>query len=224
MAALFSEAFFDFCIFGFCVFSCHRLRSFPTASFKMGTFLKILGAGMLLISFSQCILSMTPLISAVELQQGNLLDRFNGNPLFASWQFLYTAGISLLNASKVLVLLRLLEFSENSQKKIPSSRKIKCIRVSLWSIWSVCAVSGIISAAILVVDSLIKEKQRFSQLTTAIVVIRSLEFLMLAVMFAYSGVMRWVPIAAATASPSRPFCHTLIFFPAFSQSGTKHNS
>ncbi len=155
----------------------------------MGTFLKLLGAGMLLISFAQCILSITPLISAVELQPGNLLDRFNGNPLFASWQFLYTAGISLLNASKVLVLLRLLEFSENSKKKSP--RKIKCIRVSLWSIWSVCAVSGIISAAILFVDSL-KEKQLFLQLTTAIVIIRCLEFLMLAAMFAYSGVTRWV--------------------------------
>jgi hypothetical protein len=46
-----------------------------------------------------------------------------------------------------------------------------------------------------------RSKQLFSQLTAVILVIRCLEFFLLAAMFAYSGVTRCVPIANAAASP-----------------------
>jgi hypothetical protein len=199
MALLFSEAFFDLCVFVFCVVSIRRARSFPTPSFQIKTFLKLAGAGMLFICCAQCLLNITPFVSTVEFQPGKLIDQHYGNPYFATWQLLYTAGISLLDASKVLVLLRLLEFSEKSKKV--STRKIKCIRLSLWSIWSVFSVSGIICAVILLIDSLNgRSKQLFTRLTAVIVVIRCAEFFMLAAMFAYSGVTRWVPIANAAAS------------------------
>jgi hypothetical protein len=66
MVLLFPEAFCDVFVFVVCVVSCRRLRPSQLASFKMATFLKLLGFGMLMIAFAQCLLEIIPVIPRDE--------------------------------------------------------------------------------------------------------------------------------------------------------------
>jgi hypothetical protein len=93
-----------------------------------------------------------------------------------------------------MVLLRLLKFVEGGGLSINRQiqLKMKCIRVLLWSNLSVFSVTSVICAAILFFDSLRGgSRNLFAAMTTVIVLMRCFCYLLLAILFMFSGLMRY---------------------------------
>ena len=168
-----------------------RSRQVPSG-FSLTKYLCLLGAAMFFISASDFVLGLGGLFNDPP-KSANITSAYFGSIFFATWQFLYTTGQCFLVASKIFVLLRLLEFSAKSPHVI-SPLKVKCIRVILWFIFAVFAIISVVSAAILFFDALSSQNSvpLFEALTVVIVLARCFTYISLAVVFAYGGFTRCV--------------------------------
>ena len=178
-------------IFVFIAVKFFRARAQQRASgFSYAKYLSLLGIAMFFISISDFVLGLGGFFNNPP-KSANIAQQYFGSKFFAAWQFLYTSGQCFLVASKILVLVRLLEFSGKSSQGI-SPQKINFIRLLLWFIFVVYAIVCVISAAILFFDALSSQTSvsLFETLTAVIVLARCFTCISLAIVFMYGGYTR----------------------------------
>jgi hypothetical protein len=185
------------CYFCSSAFALYKLRSIVTRvnpenhNFNLKLYARLLASGLLFCAVSEIFLaipdrSFTP---PPESNPNDITTRFLGNKHISTWQLLYAIGNVQLVASKIFVLVRLLEFSS---KYSPSARlHAPRLRIAMWSIYALFSVTFIGAAALLFFGTMLSSisANLYVAANTVISVARLLMFLALAIIFAYGGIL-----------------------------------
>ena len=185
-------ASFDLCLLFFCV---AKLCKMPTKNagvsrFNMNNYLRILGTSNFFFALANYVRGIYVLLSDTKFEADDLSTLFFGNSPFAFWQLSFSIGVCFQIASKIQVVIRMLEFSLNDGNI--EDRRIKCFGVTLWSSLALFSATSVICAAILFFDSLRGgSRDLFLSMTTVIVALRFFYYMFLAILFTWAGALRY---------------------------------
>jgi hypothetical protein len=158
----------------------------------MTNYLRILGTSNFFFALANYVRGIDVLQSDAKFEADSLSTLFFGNTPFAFWQLSYSIGVCFQIASKIQVVMRMLEFSLNHNEGDIVDRRIKCFGMSLWSSLALFSATSVICAAILFFDSLRGgNRDLFIAMTTVVVALRSLYFMFLAILFTCAGALRY---------------------------------